>query len=38
LTRQPKQALNFAPQAGKQELAFNMKVDVLIYGGAFILW
>jgi phage terminase large subunit-like protein len=23
-----------APQAGKQELAFNLKVDVLIYGGA----
>ncbi len=34
MVRQPKQALNFAPQAGKQELAFNMKVDVLIYGGA----
>lgn len=29
-----KQQMVIAPQAGKQELAFNLKVDVLIYGGA----
>ena len=34
MVRQPKQALNFAPQAGKQELAFNIKVDVLFFGGS----
>ena len=34
MVKQPKQALNFAPQAGKQELAFNIKVDVLFFGGS----
>lgn len=24
----------FAPQAGKQELAMNIKADLIIYGGA----
>ena len=29
-----KKPTSFAPQEGKQTLAFNMKVDVLIYGGS----
>ena len=29
-----KKPISFAPQEGKQTLAFNMKVDVLIYGGS----
>jgi predicted phage terminase large subunit-like protein len=33
LSREEKQIV-IAPQKGKQELAFNLKVDVLIYGGA----
>ena len=29
-----KERIIIAPQAGKQELAMNLNVDVLIYGGA----
>ena len=34
MTIKKKPSLNFAPQEGKQQLAFNMKVDVLLYGGS----
>lgn len=34
MARTKKERPVIAPQPGKQELAFNLKVDVLIYGGA----